>query len=261
MRYPIGLPHVSQAGRALLAAAAWLRADPGPRGGSRSPFGPGPMRNGTTDILLVRHGQTDANASGTLQGHLPTPLNLTGIRQAQLLADRLAAWRPRVAALVSSDLPRAAQTAGPVAAACGLKIAFDPRWRERAFGLLEGKAVVDRSLWQVAGGEVDPPGAEPSAEFLARVRAALTALATAHRHRPVVAVVTHGGPMRAVLRMLIDGRLELVRGHRPVELVTIANCSLLRLRARHYRSGTRWRVSAVNDVAHLGDLVTTRDMG
>ena len=216
----------------------------------------------TTHILLLRHGQTDANASGTLQGHLPTPLNLTGQRQAQRLAERLRAWRPPVTVLLSSDLPRAAQTAGPVAAACGLSVAYDDAWRERSFGpLLEGKLVKDRSIWSVAGGEVDPPGAEPSADFLGRVRAALLDLAADRRRPPTTAVVTHGGPMRGILKMLIDGRLKLTRGHPPIELVPIANCSVMHLVARHYRRGVRWRLAAVNDVAHLGDIVTTRDMG
>ena len=226
------------------------------------PFFPGSaMPDQTTEILLLRHGQTDANASGTLQGHLPTPLNLTGIRQATRLAERLAAWRPPVSALVSSDLPRAAQTAGPIAAACGLPVTYGDEWRERGFGLLEGKPVGNRAMWQVAGGEVDPPGAEPSADFLVRVRSALLAVAADHRGLPCVAVVTHGGPIRSVLKMLIDGRLAVTRGHAPIGLVSIANCSILRLHARHYRDGVRWRVVAVNDVAHLGELVTTRDMG
>ena len=214
----------------------------------------------TTHILLLRHGQTDANASGTLQGHLPTPLNVTGGRQATLLAARLRSWRPPVAVLVSSDLPRAAQTAGPIAAACSLRVAYDRAWRERGFGLLEGKPVKNHALWQVAGGEVDPPGAEPSEAFTGRVRAALLKVG-ADRRRPTTAVVTHGGPIRVVLRLLIDGRLTLVRGHRLPDLVPIANCSILHLVARHYRAGVRWRVAAVNDVAHLGDMVTTRDLG
>ena len=219
------------------------------------------MPGDTTDILLLRHGQTDANAAGTLQGHLPTPLNMTGVRQAQRLADRLASWRPPLSALVSSDLPRAAQTAGPIAAACGLPVSYDPAWRERGFGLLEGKPIGDRAMWQVAGGDVDPPGAEPSADFLARVRHALLAVATARRARSTLAVVTHGGPIRGVLKMLIDGRLATVRGHGPVELVPIANCSVLHLQARHYREGTRWRLVSVNDIAHLHELVTTPDAG
>jgi probable phosphoglycerate mutase len=219
------------------------------------------MPGDTTDILLLRHGQTEANASGTLQGHMPTPLNRTGVEQAHRLAERLASWRPPVSTLLSSDLPRAAQTAGPIAAACGLSVSYDQAWRERGFGLLEGKPIGDRSIWQVAGGEVDPPGAEPSAQFLGRIRTALLAVAAAYQGRSTVAVLTHGGSIRCVLKMLADGRLETVRGHAPVELVTIANCSILHLQARHYRDGARWRLVTVNDVAHLRELVTTRDMG
>ena len=220
----------------------------------------------TTHLLLLRHGQTDANATGTLQGHLPTPLNRTGAEQALRLAERLTGWRPAIARLVSSDLPRAAETAGPIAAACHLPVTYDAAWRERSFGpLLEGKKIVDRSVWQVAGGEVEPPGAEPTDVFLDRVRQALCHAAGAsvagRRPVPTTAIVTHGGPMRVVLRLLASGRLRLVRGHRPVDVVAIANCSVLHLTARHLRHGIKWQVLAVNDVAHLGDVVTTADAG
>src|SRR5580700_4292225 len=109
------------------------------------------------DILLLRHGQTDANASGVLQGHQPTPLNVLGVRQAKLLAQRLAAIQPPLDVLVSSDLRRAAQTAGSIAATCGLRVHADAAWRERSFGLLEGKPVGERATWQAASGEMDPP--------------------------------------------------------------------------------------------------------
>ena len=144
-----------------------------------------------------------------------------------------------------------------------MAVSYDPAWRERSFGpLLEGKPVVDRAIWQAAGGEVDPPGAEPSVAFVGRVRGALSAVASGGRRRAAVtAVVTHGGPIRVTLRLLAGGQLRVVRNHPPVDVVAIANGSILHLVARHYPSGVRWRVAAVNDVAHLGDLVTTRDEG
>jgi len=205
----------------------------------------------TTHILIIRHGQTDANASGRLQGHMPTPLNLAGMRQATLLASRLAAYSPAVDAIVSSDLPRATQTAGTIASACGLAMKVDPAWRERSFGLLEGKPVGDRKMWEVAAGEFDPPGAEPSAELHERIRTALLSIPEQFSNQQLIAVVTHGGPVRSILKMLADGRLETTRGHPPVEITTIPNCSVLHLLARHYREGIRWRIEAVNDVSHL----------
>jgi probable phosphoglycerate mutase len=215
----------------------------------------------TIHILLLRHGQTDANATATLQGHLPTPLNRTGLQQANLLAARLAAFSPPVEVLISSDLARATQTAGPIASACGLPVNIDPAWRERSFGLLEGKPVGTREMWQAASGEIDPPGAEPTAELHARVQAALLELPVKYRAREVIAVVTHGGPIRAVLKMLDDGRLDATRGRKPMEIPRIANGSILSLQARRYRDGIRWRIAAVNDVAHLGEMVTDRGVG
>ena len=61
-------------------------------------------------LLLLRHGQTDSNAGGILQGHLPVPLNAIGLRQAKQLAARIARWKPSVKKLVSSDLLRAARS-------------------------------------------------------------------------------------------------------------------------------------------------------
>ena len=68
-------------------------------------------------ILFIRHGQTDANRDGIVQGHQPTPLNDLGHRQALMLARRLQSYSPAIEVLVSSDLLRAVQTSRPIAAA------------------------------------------------------------------------------------------------------------------------------------------------
>jgi probable phosphoglycerate mutase len=208
----------------------------------------------TANILLLRHGQTEANLAGVLQGHQPTSLNLAGVRQATLLANRLAGFRPAVDVLVSSDLPRAVQTAGPIAAACGLRPFLDRAWRERTFGLLEGKPVGDREMWRAAGGEVDPPGAEPTAHMHQRIQTALESLPGRYPKANLIAVVTHGGPIRSVLRMLSDGSLRLARGQTLEQVPLIHNCSILHLMARHYRDGVKWRVACVNDISHLADV-------
>jgi probable phosphoglycerate mutase len=207
----------------------------------------------TTHILVLRHGQTDANAQGRLQGHLPTPLNLAGTRQANLLANRLAGYSPAVEAVISSDLPRATQTAALIASACGLSLVTDPAWRERSFGLLEGKPVGDRRMWEAASGEVDPPGAEPSLEMHERIRSALIAIPQRYPDLQLVAVVTHGGPVRSILKMLADGRLQTTRGHPPIEINSIPNCAILHLVVRHFREGLRWKIEVCNDIAHLAE--------
>lgn len=210
------------------------------------------MEGRTLHILLLRHGQTDANAAGVLQGHQPTPLNLLGIRQAHSLAERLGSFRPPVDVLISSDLPRALQTASPIATSCRLKVHVDPQWRERHFGLLEGKPVGHRELWRAASGELDPPGAEPTIEMQERVLKALLGLPGKYRKAKLIAVVTHGGVIRSALRLFMSGELPPVRKHvMPTEIPPILNCSIMQLDIRRYRSGLRWRLSCVNDSAHL----------
>jgi broad specificity phosphatase PhoE len=210
-------------------------------------------------LLLLRHGETDANATGVLQGHQQNPLNARGLQQAQRLAARVARHRPRVTKLISSDLRRAVQTAEPVAAACGLAPTFDRAWRERGFGDLEGHTVGERDTWRAAHGDMDPPGAESVESFSARVVGAVNAVAQKYGTEPAVAVVTHGGPVGIILRALSDGALPLAQGHVPVEVVRAANCSVLEL-VRAVPGGP-WRVACVNDVTHLEGLTTEADSG
>jgi 2,3-bisphosphoglycerate-dependent phosphoglycerate mutase len=213
------------------------------------------MKSRKLNILLLRHGQTEANRTGVLQGHQPTSLNLAGVRQATLLANRLAGFRPPIDVLISSDLARAVETAGPIAAACGLRPVLDPAWRERSFGLLEGKPVGDRELWRAASGDFDPPGAEPTAKMQRRIQTAMENLIIRYPQAHLIAVVTHGGPVRRVMQMLGGGVLRLARGQTLPEVPSIHNCSILHLVARQYRDGVKWRITCVNDIAHLADVV------
>jgi probable phosphoglycerate mutase len=208
-------------------------------------------------LLLLRHGQTDSNAAGIVQGHLPVPLNELGRRQAALLAARLRVAAPRIGRLISSDLSRAAQTAQPVAQALDLPIEFDTAWRERLLGEFQGKPVGERRTWSLATGEETPPGAESVGEFESRVRAALERIEPPPDAAPV-AVVTHGGPVRVVLRMLSDGRLTVDGNVPPPAPPTIGNCSILQL---HRTRAGKWRIACVNDVTHLEELRTGTDSG
>jgi 2,3-bisphosphoglycerate-dependent phosphoglycerate mutase len=212
-------------------------------------------------ILLLRHGQTDANATGVLQGHQPTPLNSLGLLQAQRLAQRVARHATKVTALASSDLRRAVQTAEPVAAACGLTPAYDPAWRERGFGEFEGRHVGERDTWRAAHGDTDPPGAESLPDFRARVRRAFEALPQRLPGHKTIAVITHGGPIGILLRLLSDGSLPLAPGAQRPELIQAPNCSVMELIGERGGNAIGWRVACLSDVAHLDDLVTQADSG
>ncbi|KAK6287920.1 hypothetical protein POUND7_014099 [Theobroma cacao] len=95
--------------------------------------------NGTyAEIVVVRHGETEWNADGRIQGHLDVELNEAGRQQAASVADRLSK-EPKVSAVYSSDLKRALVTAETIAARCGgLEVITDQDLRERNLGDLQG---------------------------------------------------------------------------------------------------------------------------
>lgn len=200
-----------------------------------------------TELLLIRHGQTDFNRELRFQGHVDAPLNATGHAQAARLAARLAG--EDLDLVVSSDLTRARDTAAPLLARRVLPSRLDAAWREQAFGALEGLVVSDvpalhPALWDAwSRHEADtaPPGGESYRAFHARVMAALKALAEAHAEARI-AVFTHGGALDMVWRDLHGLPLA---GPRQCE---IPNTGVNRLR---WASG-RLELLQWADTAHLG---------
>jgi broad specificity phosphatase PhoE len=147
-------------------------------------------------LLLVRHGQSEWNAAGRLQGQTAhVPLTELGHAQAAAAADELARLEP--GALLSSDLIRAVQTAEHCAAATGLPITTTPALREQGYGDLEGRP--SRELWNVVDwtdANWSAPGGESLAELHGRVETFLKNLA-AEPPADVIALVTHGDIIRA----------------------------------------------------------------
>ena len=140
-----------------------------------------------TTLLLVRHGETDWNASGRLQGHTDTPLNDFGRQQARALAYELAS--EQLDAVYSSDLARARETAEIVAERLGLPVAVDADLREKNWGNWEGLSSTERDAVVYVG--------ESSAAHRDRMLAALGRIAERHPSGRVL-VVTHGGSVRRV---------------------------------------------------------------
>ena len=147
-------------------------------------------------LLLVRHGQSEWNARGLMQGQTDgIPLTELGHAQAATGAAELAALSP--GALFSSDLLRARQTAEHCARATGLPVTLTAALREQGYGVLEGRP--SRELWDVVDW-TDPHWSAPGGESLAglhtRVGGFLARL-RADRPADVVALVTHGDTIRA----------------------------------------------------------------
>jgi len=204
-------------------------------------------------VLLFRHGQTDENARGILQGQSQTMLNRLGHRQAELLAERLRTYQPRIETLVTSDLVRARQTADAIATALGIDYVEREVWRERSFGPFEGRTIGEADIWRAANGHWDLPGAESTDAFHARIERAVYALIRDCSGARCVGVVTHGAVLRNLLNLLREGRVRLAEGLAPPASVPIANCAILHLEVGGIdETVPAWRVHVVNDVDHLG---------
>lgn len=158
-----------------------------------------------TELLFIRHGETDWNRRQCFQGQLDVPLNANGLEQARRLGERLKA-EPHDA-LFSSDLSRAQQTAAPVAAAWRLQPVLVPGLREQRFGEWEGldfPTIQARfaglwPLWLEQDADFAVPGGESLHQFHTRVLAAVKDLAGQHPGQRL-AVVTHGGVLDMLWR-------------------------------------------------------------
>jgi probable phosphoglycerate mutase len=165
-----------------------------------------PLRPGET-VVLVRHGQTDDNREPVrVQGFTDTPLNDTGRAQARAAAERIARG-PRPAAIWSSDLSRARETAEIIGVAVGLAPRLDSRLREGYRGRWEGHLFADIereeperfAAWRRGGAEFRFPGGESLYEQQVRVAAAVADIHAAGE-LPALAVC-HGGAIRVMLSL------------------------------------------------------------
>ncbi len=166
-----------------------------------------------TRILAIRHGETAWNVEGRIQGQLDVPLNEMGRWQVHRLA--LAVADEDIAAVYSSDLLRAVETAQAVSRGCGLPIVTDTGLRERGFGDFEGLSYTEiNTRWPEMGERWrrrDPafgaPGGETLNAFFERSVATATRLAARHPGQ-TIALVAHGGVMdclyRAASRVALD---------------------------------------------------------
>lgn len=204
------------------------------------------MSTGERLLYVVRHGATDWNHAGRIQGHVDTPLNETGRAQARLASIRLAAFG--ATALYSSDLLRAYETATIIGQAAGLEVVPQADLREIHFGAWQGLSspeIRERDPEVYAARranpyDVAPQGAETWRHFYARALQAvqeILAETTATR----LIVVTHSGVCTA-LGLHAQG-LDCT-GKRTFDS---HNCGIHTF-AVH---GTLWRTVTLNDVTHL----------
>lgn len=197
-----------------------------------------------TTVYLVRHGETEGNRVRRYQPY-NTPLSEEGRRQAQFVAERLAAEGPFVA-LYTSDLSRTQETAAIIAAQLGLVPIPDPRLRELDPGDWKGSLYDEiethfpghREQWIASGGLERLPGAEgeSTAEVRERVTAAFDEVVARHPGAQVI-LVSHGWALAILLAAIHDwGHADAFReqrirlGNTSVSVVEVAGrrrCTLL----------------------------------
>jgi probable phosphoglycerate mutase len=188
-----------------------------------------------TEIAIIRHGETDWNAVGRMQGQRDIELNHNGINQAISLAKRLS--DERWDAIYSSDLLRAAVTADKLAGTSGKpEVHRDIRLRERNFGQIEGTTLEDRIVQYGERWIELELGVETDADLSARATDFLSDVIRDYPEGKIV-VVTHGGWIMQLFHSLFPGQYTEKPG----------NTSLSYLQY----TGEGWRCERYNCTEHL----------
>ncbi len=204
-----------------------------------------------TRLILVRHGRSEANLTQTFAGHTDAALSKLGQRQAEAVADRLAATE-QINAVYASDLSRAVETARPTAARFGLPVLTDEGLREIFAGVWENMTFddileqyhADRVQWLEDLGNACCTGGESVKEVYARVKHALFRIAEENDGKTVM-IASHWTPIYCAFCMATGTPIEEIRTlpmplNCAISLFTYENNSLAPI--------------YLNDDAHLTDI-------
>lgn len=212
-------------------------------------------------LILLRHGQTEYNATDRMQGQLDTDLTELGRTQAKKAAVELARRSPL--RIVSSDLARAFDTAAALGDAAGLTVSVDPRLRETHLGEWQGlthlevddRAPGARSAWR-SDATMAPPSGESRVDVARRSVPVVEELCAntpewgvGGSARPIV-LVAHGGLIAALTAALLD--LPVDRW--PV-LGGLSNTSWVQLRSLGAGDAPSWRLDVWNASARVASDV------
>ncbi|PWT95397.1 MAG: hypothetical protein C5B55_01310 [Blastocatellia bacterium] len=207
----------------------------------------------STQVLLIRHGQSEGNVEGRFGGHTATPLSDRGRKQAAAAAATLAS--EAVTAIYSSDLPRALGTAAPLAILTGLNINPSEAFRERSVGVMEGLTFEDAA-------EQHPEqyaallrrdfehilmGGESYRQLLDRAWHKLDEVISENQGGKI-AVFSHTGTI-CILALHLMGALDAPE-LKPVWIAS-SNCGISRF---DLRNDGFVRVLSINDTAHLVNI-------
>lgn len=214
----------------------------------------GKLRQNTTSFYIVRHGETEWNIKGLLQGHGDSPLTITGMIQARKIARKLK--KIKFADVYSSDLLRAKRTAEIIALEHKLAVKTTQALRERAFGKFEGKhfSIITGAMKKLlerykklTEAEIFKlkiePNVESPFEAVTRFITFLREIAVSYLGKNVL-IVTHGGIMRNLLIHLGAGNTQtLPHGSMQNTALIVIDCD-----------GVDFQIKEISGVKNTGKL-------
>ena len=207
-----------------------------------------------TEVILIRHGESEWNLSGRWQGHADSPLSNRGIEQAEALGKRM--LNEKLDCFYSSDLERARHTSRLVGGPSGWEAEFMESLRERDLGVIEGlttdemleKYTQEYQSFRNDGPEYQVPGGESFRQFYDRCSGALEDVAMRNPGKKI-GLVTHGGFLGAIFRYVLNIPLDAERNF------VLLNCSINRLE----KTDSGWNLVSWGDIAHLDGLDSLDD--
>lgn len=208
-----------------------------------------------TTILMVRHGESEANRMGVFAGNFDADLQHRGEKQAEKTAEFIANTY-KVDKIYASDLKRAFKTGKAIGDRLGLEVEPNRRLREISAGEWEGKTFSELeeqykesySVWRTDVGNARCPGGESTRELGTRILAALTEIAEANEGK-IVVVATHATPVR-VMQVYTQGCGDF---NVMKDIKWVSNASVSEF---IYENG-KFTCGKISQDAHLGDLLTS----
>ena len=198
-----------------------------------------------TEIILIRHGETEWNSQKRMQGHSNSDLSSVGQAQIQALGQ----WMKNVPfdLIYSSDSLRAKQTAEAITQFSGHELQFDQRLREKNLGVFEGFTSEEARerhpevfrLFKTAGSKYVIDEGESTQQLQDRALEIVNEIRIKHPEERVL-LVTHGGFIRVVMKHSLGLSLET-----PTRFL-IRNTGVFRLEWED-----KWLVSQMGGVSHL----------
>ena len=200
-----------------------------------------------TEIIIIRHGETEWNKTGRFQGHSDVPLSAEGRAQAAMLGKNLAV--DHVDMIYASDLTRAMETAAPLAQRFGLEVISDPQLRELNFGAWEGRNFNDVNAenpnamknFYTDPEQADIPESEPFPEFQRRIAGRVREIVAQERGKRIV-IVSHGASIRILLADLLSMPI------RSIWHLSQLNTAVNKIR---FEDDGFAAITLMNDTAHL----------